>query len=277
MSGRLQRLFAVCTALVVAGAVLIGAVNGSGEPAHVQRQVIEAARAPFRAFAHRDARALCQSFTPMVAKTMIPDSMNGEGCIRQVSRLIAESQSFFEPVEFRTGKLFVTEVHVRGTKATVVVSGPKHRERRTLMLVRLDKKWQVATTPILRMIRSCGSQMKERQCRKGARNILVFGFVENEGLMAIPPPAAVRRAGKREVREFNAGATVALESGCLACHRIGDQGNRRPGPSLTHVGSSVTKAQIEKAILSPLEPMPAFTRLPKKKFHALVRFLQLLR
>jgi hypothetical protein len=275
----MQRLFAVLTAFaVVAGAVLIGATNGSGELAHVERQVIEAARAPFRAFARRDARALCRSFTPMAARALIPHSPNGGDCISQVNVLMAKSQSFIdEPVEIRTGELFVTEVHVRRARATVVVSGSKHRERRTLALVRLGAKWQVASTPILAMIRACVSHVKERQCRNGIGNTLVFGFVENEGPMAIPPPAAVRRAGKQEVREFNDGAMVAVESGCLACHRIGDQGNKRPGPSLTHVGSRATKAQIEEAIVSPLEPMPSFKRLPKKKFHALVRFLQLLR
>jgi hypothetical protein len=272
----MQRLLAVLAALVVvAGAVLIGAMNGSGELAHVQRQVIEAARAPFRAFAHRDARALCRSFTPKAAKALIP---NDGGCTSQVNALMAKSQLFIvEPVEIRPGEVFVTGIHVRRAKATVVVSGSKHRERRTLMLVRLGAKWQVASIPILAMIRACVSHIKEHQCRNGIGNTLVFGFVGNESPMAIPPPAAVRRAGKQEVREFNAGAMVAVESGCLACHRIGDQGNKSPGPSLTHVGARATKAQIEEAVVSPLEPMPSFKRLPKKKFHALVRFLQLLR
>jgi mono/diheme cytochrome c family protein len=145
------------------------------------------------------------------------------------------------------------------------------------MLVRLGAQWKVASTPVLEMIRACLGHMEEHQCHNGIGNILVLDFIEHEVPMAIQPPAAVGRAGKQKVREFNAGATVAMESGCLACHRIGDQGNKYPGPSLTHIGSRLTKTQIEEAIVSSLAPMPSFRRLPKEKFHALVRFLELLR
>jgi menaquinol-cytochrome c reductase cytochrome b/c subunit len=90
------------------------------------------------------------------------------------------------------------------------------------------------------------------------------------------PPAAVRAGGER-LAEFKIGRTVAAQSGCLACHRIGDAGNSGPGPDLTHVGSLLTSAGITRAILNPTAPMPSFSRTPAAKLHALVIFLSLLR
>jgi|ERR1700722_1287740 len=90
------------------------------------------------------------------------------------------------------------------------------------------------------------------------------------------PPAAVRAGGER-LAAFKIGRTVAAQSGCLACHRIGDAGNGRPGPDLTHIGSVLTSAGITRAILNPTAPMPSFIRMPATKLHALVIFLSLLR
>lgn len=81
---------------------------------------------------------------------------------------------------------------------------------------------------------------------------------------------------ERDWKEFYAGRRVAAQSGCLACHRIGEYGNSGPGPDLTHVGSKLTGTQIARALLNPKEPMPSFRHLPKAKFNALVEFLSLL-
>lgn len=90
-------------------------------------------------------------------------------------------------------------------------------------------------------------------------------------------PAAVVRAGTQRLAEFKLGRAVAAQSGCLACHRIGNAGNSGPGPNLTHVGSMLSSAHIERAILAPTDPMPSFRHLPTAKLHALVVFLSLLR
>src|SRR5918998_4670191 len=37
--------------------------------------------------------------------------------------------------------------------------------------------------------------------------------------------------------EYEAGKLVAAQSGCLACHKIGENGNDGPGPELTDIGS----------------------------------------
>ncbi len=93
----------------------------------------------------------------------------------------------------------------------------------------------------------------------------------------IPTPAAVRRANSRERREFAAGRTVFIQAACLACHKIGGEGNPGPGPNLTHIGSQLPSLQIEHVVLSPRTPMPSFKNLPARKLHALVRFLSLVR
>src|SRR5580692_6967096 len=51
----------------------------------------------------------------------------------------------------------------------------------------------------------------------------------------VPVPPAVRGAGGRKLREFDTGMEVVAQSGCLACHRIGQQGNPGPGQDLTHI------------------------------------------
>jgi ubiquinol-cytochrome c reductase cytochrome b subunit/menaquinol-cytochrome c reductase cytochrome b/c subunit len=87
----------------------------------------------------------------------------------------------------------------------------------------------------------------------------------------------VKRAGGLEQREFEAGRLVVAQSGCLACHRIGDNGNAGPGPNLTHVGSKLQEPEIAHALEDPRAPMPSFRHLPAQKFHEVVRFLALLR
>ena len=79
---------------------------------------------------------------------------------------------------------------------------------------------------------------------------------------------------------FVAGEAVAEQSGCEACHLIGDSGNNGPGPPLTHIGSARGPASISAALRNPNAPMPSFSQLAKtspKKFRDLVEFLALLK
>ena len=74
-------------------------------------------------------------------------------------------------------------------------------------------------------------------------------------------------------RSFQAGEDVVGESGCLACHVIGDNGNNGPGPVLTHIANTVPEAQIASTLRNPTPPMPSFKNLPPEKFNNLVYFL----
>src|SRR5207245_8159458 len=97
------------------------------------------------------------------------------------------------------------------------------------------------------------------------------------GLITPEPPQAVVQPGGEAPAQFVLGRTVVAQSGCLACHRIGEAGNAGPGPDLTHIGSMRSAVALESAIINPTAPMPSFRHLPKAKLKALVTFLSLLR
>lgn len=73
--------------------------------------------------------------------------------------------------------------------------------------------------------------------------------------------------------EFSEGRLVAAQSGCLACHRFGSDGNRGPGPNLTHVGARLSESEITRALLNPRGIMPPYAELPDQELDALVAFL----
>jgi menaquinol-cytochrome c reductase cytochrome b/c subunit len=93
--------------------------------------------------------------------------------------------------------------------------------------------------------------------------------------MATPP--RIVRAGGATLAEFNAGKDVVAQSGCLACHKLGENGNDGPGPNLTHIGSRIPLQGIARALVDPTTPMPSFRNLPPKKFNAAVAFLNQLK
>jgi len=73
--------------------------------------------------------------------------------------------------------------------------------------------------------------------------------------------------------QYEAGKLVAAQSGCLACHKIGENGNSGPGPNLTAIGTKLAPAAIERTLDNPTAPMPSFRALPQEKKTALVQFL----
>lgn len=109
------------------------------------------------------------------------------------------------------------------------------------------------------------------RCRPGR---LVGPWTSGPNATAEVPPAGL---SSRQAAEFSAGSTVAGQSGCLACHVIGSQGNNGPGPDLTGVGRRLRPTSIRAALIDPLAPMPSFKHLPAGKLRALVYFLSQLR
>jgi mono/diheme cytochrome c family protein len=73
--------------------------------------------------------------------------------------------------------------------------------------------------------------------------------------------------------EFQAGKEVAGQSGCLACHKFGENGNDGPGPELTEIGATLPAEAIERTLVNPSGIMPPYDDLPKEKFDSLVQFL----
>ena len=73
--------------------------------------------------------------------------------------------------------------------------------------------------------------------------------------------------------ELEKGKLVAAQSGCLACHKIGENGNDGPGPHLSDIGDKLEKGAIRRTLDNPTAPMPSFKNLPEEKKAALVDFL----
>ena len=74
-------------------------------------------------------------------------------------------------------------------------------------------------------------------------------------------------------KQYEAGKLVAAQSGCLACHKIGENGNGGPGPNLSDIADKLPKAAIRRTLDNPTAPMPSFRGLDPAKKTALVNFL----
>ncbi len=75
---------------------------------------------------------------------------------------------------------------------------------------------------------------------------------------------------------FEQGKSVAASSGCLGCHRFGENGNAGPGPALTDIGARLPAQAIERTLLNPTAPMPSYASLREEqpeKFAELVDYL----
>src|SRR3954463_2994842 len=73
--------------------------------------------------------------------------------------------------------------------------------------------------------------------------------------------------------KYEKGKLLAAQSGCLACPKIGENGNDGPGPHLTDIGDKLEKGAIRRTLENPTAPMPSFRSLPEDKKSALVNFL----
>ena len=72
---------------------------------------------------------------------------------------------------------------------------------------------------------------------------------------------------------YEAGKEIVAGAGCLACHKIGENGNHGPGPDLTHIASTVPRAAILRSVEVGPGIMPSFRDLPPQKLNQLADFL----
>ena len=71
--------------------------------------------------------------------------------------------------------------------------------------------------------------------------------------------------------QFEAGAQVVAQEGCLGCHKIGENGNAL-APELTEIGAKLPAGAIERTIEIGPSFMPEYQLSPEKQ-EELVRFL----
>jgi menaquinol-cytochrome c reductase cytochrome b/c subunit len=113
--------------------------------------------------------------------------------------------------------------------------------------------------------------------------IAAMGYLTYLGAVAGPPteidmatPARITAQGPKVVAEYERGKLVVGQSGCLACHKIGENGNGGPGPPLTEIAARLPSQAIARTLVNPTAPMPSFANLQQTqpdKFNAMVAFL----
>ena len=114
--------------------------------------------------------------------------------------------------------------------------------------------------------------------------IAAMGYLTYLGASAGPPtqideptPPRIKAMGPQMLAKYEQGKQVVAQSGCLACHKIGENGNGGPGPELTDIGDKLLPGAIKRTLENPTAPMPSFAGLPEQKKNELVRFLSSLR
>ncbi|MBA2439783.1 MAG: c-type cytochrome [Thermoleophilaceae bacterium] len=79
--------------------------------------------------------------------------------------------------------------------------------------------------------------------------------------------------------QYKPGADVVAASGCLACHKIGENGGTL-APNLTEVGDRLGRDAIARTLVNPTAPMPTFRDIKEQnpeQFDELVSFIASLR
>ncbi len=79
--------------------------------------------------------------------------------------------------------------------------------------------------------------------------------------------------------QFEEGKKVTASSGCLACHKIGENGNTL-GPPLTNVGDRLGPDAVARTLINPTAPMPRYQTLKDsnpEQFEKLVDYVSSLK
>jgi quinol---cytochrome c reductase cytochrome c subunit, bacillus type len=91
------------------------------------------------------------------------------------------------------------------------------------------------------------------------------------GALAGPPSQIDMKVAPK----FEKGKEVMASSGCLGCHKVGENGNTL-GPNLTDIGDRLGKDAIARTLINPTSPMPSYTKLRDQnpeQFDQLVKFV----
>src|SRR4051794_37473883 len=73
--------------------------------------------------------------------------------------------------------------------------------------------------------------------------------------------------------QYEPGKLVVAQTGCLACHKLGDNGNAGPGPELTHIGARIPRNAILRSLQAGPGVMPSFQDFPQRKLNDVADFL----
>jgi hypothetical protein len=276
--------------LLAAKAMASGPEAASGGP---EAAITRAAAAPFQDALRHDAATLCGDFVPAVAAELVHGTAGAGGCTAAASREFALTAPNEPPTA--TGLSLTPTVHdleVAGQHATLELSftfltiskkpgttkvAIHHAGPIKLGLKEVGGAWLVSSRARLSTVPGCRLPKPDR-CSHGAR-VLIFlagEIAPTQPGEALPIPV-IPQHGVGNQHEVETGRLEVARSGCLACHLIGDNGNRGPGRNLTHIGSKLSERELAHALVDPQAPMPSFDHLPAQKLHDIVRFLAALR
>ena len=103
----------------------------------------------------------------------------------------------------------------------------------------------------------------------GTLTIIAMAYLTYLGATAGPPSEVDLKTSAA----LEPGKEVVAQSGCLACHKLGDNGNNGPGPQLTHIGARLPRNAIARSLVVGPSIMPSYSGLPPQKFQALTAYL----
>jgi quinol---cytochrome c reductase cytochrome c subunit, bacillus type len=103
--------------------------------------------------------------------------------------------------------------------------------------------------------------------------VVSMAYLTYAGANAGPPTTIDLKAPA----QYEAGKLVVAQSGCLACHKIGDNGNGTLGPNLTQIGARIPRNAILRSLKAGPGIMPAFQNLGQKKLNEVADYLAYLK
>ena len=87
--------------------------------------------------------------------------------------------------------------------------------------------------------------------------VVSMAYLTYAGANAGPPS----KIDMKVAPQYEPGKLVVAQSGCLACHKIGDNGNGTLGPDLTHIGARIPRNAILRSLEAGPGIMPSFQDL----------------
>ena len=103
----------------------------------------------------------------------------------------------------------------------------------------------------------------------GVLVIIGMAYLTFLGATAGPPS----QVDLKTTAALEPGKEVVAQSGCLACHKLGDNGNNGPGPELTQIGARLPRNAIARSLEVGPSIMHSYAALPPQKFQSLTAYL----
>jgi menaquinol-cytochrome c reductase cytochrome b/c subunit len=105
----------------------------------------------------------------------------------------------------------------------------------------------------------------------GIATIIAMAYLSVLGALA-GAPTEIDLETRPQLEE---GKEITASAGCLACHKIGENGNTL-GPNLTDVGDRLGQAAIARTLVNPTPPMPPYSEFQQEspeQFDKLVEYV----